>query len=395
MPFKMIRQFIRLETSAGILLVIMATLALIISNSPLRQYYDLFLSTHVAVKIGKAGLDKPLIMWINDGFMAIFFLLVGLEIKREMLVGELNSWHKISLPLYAAIGGMLVPALFYIFLNYQDPTAIRGWAIPTATDIAFALGILSLLGSRIPISLKIFLTALAILDDIGAIIVIAAFYTAQLSLLAVILALTCIVILLILNWLRVMNLTPYLLTGLLLWIFVLKSGVHATLAGVIVAFFIPMHHHLYKDFSPLRYLEHALHPWVAYGILPLFAFANAGVSFAGLTLKELTSGIPLGIATGLFFGKQIGVFGAVWLGVKTRLCRLPTHATWSHIYGIALLCGVGFTMSLFIGTLAFNETKGEYATLVRLGVLSGSVISGLLGYSVLRLFSKKREQYET
>ncbi len=384
MPFKTIREFIKLESSSGIILVLMAILALILDNSPLDVYYKLLLSTHFAIHLGSMGIDKPIILWINDGLMVIFFLLVGLEIKREIIIGELSSTARIILPAIAAVGGMVVPALVFILCNHHKTLALHGWAIPTATDIAFALGILAILRSRIPVSLKIFLTALAILDDIGAIIIIAAFYTTHLSILALVLAGICVIVLIALNRLKVTSLTPYILVGIILWICVLKSGVHATLAGVVVALCIPLNDKDNPDYSPLRYLEHSLHPWVAFGVLPLFAFANAGISFGGLHLSAIFSSIPIGIALGLFLGKQIGVMAASWICVKTGLAKLPSYANWWQMYGVSLLCGVGFTMSLFIGTLAFNQTHPEYLILVRVGVLAGSVISGILGYIVLR-----------
>lgn len=340
-------------------------------------------------QIGTFALSKPLILWVNDGLMAIFFFLVGLEIKRELMEGELNSLSKFALPGFAAVGGMVVPGLIYAFFNWEVPGYLHGWAIPTATDIAFALGILSLLGSRVPVSLKIFLTALAILDDLGAIVIISLFYTHDMSMLSLALAGLCVIILAILNITGVKQIGAYILVGFILWICVLKSGVHATLAGVILAMAIPLRDKDDPSNSPVRNLEHALHPWVAFLVLPIFAFFNAGVSFEGITLKTFTHSIPLGIAAGLFIGKQLGVFGAAWIAVKAKLAKLPEGASWSWIYGIAMVCGIGFTMSLFIGTLAFNETDKHYAVLVRLGVLLGSLLSGVLGYFILFFKSKK------
>lgn len=385
-PFKFIRDFIKLETSAGIILFAAAVFAMAIDNSSLSASYTHFFKIIISVSIDNISLSKPLLHWINDGFMTIFFMLVGLEIKREMLEGELNTVPKTMLPAIAAMGGMLVPAVIYIFFNYQDANLIKGWAIPTPTDIAFSLGILSLLGSRIPASLKIFLTALAIFDDIGAILVIAVYYTAKISLTMLLIASLLIIILILFNRFKVSNLSPYLFVGTLLWICVLKSGVHATLAGIIIALIIPLKESGPNHYSPLRTLEKRLHPWVAYGILPLFAFANAGVSFAGVTIHHFLTSIPVGIALGLFLGKQIGIWGATMLSVICGVAPLPKGITPLNLYGMSLIAGVGFTMSLFIGGLAFN---GEYAAVIRLGVIVGSVISGVLGYFVLNLIHLK------
>jgi NhaA family Na+:H+ antiporter len=336
----------------------------------------------VVIRVGELILDKPLLLWINDGLMAVFFFLVGLEIKRELLEGRLSTWQQASLPAAAALGGMALPALVYVAVTFGDSVAMRGWAIPAATDIAFALGVLALLGSRVPVALKVFLLALAILDDLGAIIVIALFYTSELSLESLAVAGVGGAALLILNRSGVTRIAPYLLVGLVIWVCVLKSGVHATLAGVVVALAIPLRSADPSVQSPLRQLEHSLHPWVAFGIMPLFAFGNAGVNLTGLSIDALLSPVPLGIALGLFFGKQMGVLGFAWLGSRAGICRLPEGVTWLQVYGVALLAGVGFTMSLFIGTLAFSDP--EHAAAVRLGVLSGSLVSGLLGYLVLR-----------
>jgi NhaA family Na+:H+ antiporter len=334
------------------------------------------------MQVGDLSIAKPLLLWINDGLMAIFFLLVGLEIKREIREGELAARDQALLPCIAALGGMIVPAVIYAALNWGDAQQMRGWAIPTATDIAFALGVLALLGSRVPVALKVFLTALAIIDDLGAIVIIALFYTHGLSLESMVLAAVALAVLLALNLMHVVRVSVYVLVGIALWVFVLKSGVHATLAGVAIAMAIPMRNPKDPEQSPLIDLENKLHIWVAYGILPLFAFANAGVSLAGLSFTSLFETLPLGIAIGLFLGKQVGVFGATLLAVKSGLSRMPEGTTWPQIYGAALLAGIGFTMSLFIGTLAFNAP--EQAAQVRLGVLGGSLTSAIVGYLFLR-----------
>lgn len=387
-PLTLFKEFIKLESSAGIILFATAMLAMIINNTPLAYYYDSFFSTKISLSIGQFQLSKPLLLWINDGFMAVFFLLVGLEIKREMFEGELNSVAKSILPAIAAVGGMLVPALIYVCFNSADAQALKGWAIPTATDIAFSLGILSLLGSRIPVSLKIFLTALAIFDDIGAIIVIAIFYTAHISITLLLVALFMVLILFLLNRFKVSRMGAYFIVGIILWICVLKSGIHATLAGIVLAFAIPLKSKSESEKSMLHQLEHQLHPWVAFGILPLFAFANAGVSLSGLTFAHVFSSIPLGIAAGLFIGKQIGVWLFTMLGVRLGIAQLPAGVTSVGVYGAGLLAGVGFTMSLFIGTLAF-PSYGPHAAYVRIGVIAGSIFSGVFGYLVLRFFYKQ------
>jgi NhaA family Na+:H+ antiporter len=335
----------------------------------------------VALTIDGAGISKPLLLWINDGLMAIFFLLVGLEIKREVVEGELSSVRKAALPAIAAAGGMAVPALMYAVLNWGDPQTMRGWAIPTATDIAFAVGVLALMGDRVPASLKIFLLALAILDDLGAIVIIAFFYTDNLSALSLALAAVALGGLIALNRAGVTRRAAYVVFGVFLWVCVLKSGVHATLAGVALALAIPLDARDAHGESPLRSLEHSLHPWVSYAILPLFAFANAGVSLSGISLASLMEPLPLGIAAGLFVGKQAGVMGAAWIAVRVRAVTLPDGVTWQHFYGTALLTGIGFTMSLFIGTLAFDDPA--FANSVRIGVLGGSLLSALAGALVL------------
>lgn len=382
MPIRAMREFLRLEASGGLILMGAAAAALVLSNSPLAGYYDAFRNLTVSVSVGEAGLSKPLLLWVNDGLMAIFFLLVGLEVKREVLEGQLSTRDQIVLPAIAAVGGMAVPAAIYILFNAGDAEALNGWAIPAATDIAFALAILALLGTRAPVSLKVFLTAVAIIDDLGAILIIAIFYTSQLSLASLALAGACLVVLAFLNRLGVTRNTAYAIVGLVLWVCVLKSGVHATLAGVALAFAIPLRARDKEGHSPLRHLEHLLHPWVAFGILPLFAFANAGVMLVGLSIEELLHPVSLGIAAGLFFGKSIGVFGFAWIATRLRLCSLPQGASWLQFYGVSALTGIGFTMSLFIGTLAFNDP--EFGARVRIGVLTASVLSALLGYAVLR-----------
>ena len=381
-------RFFQLEAASGLLLIAAAALALIINNSSLSWLYNGLLDTPVVAQIGALKIAKPLLLWINDGLMAMFFLLIGLEVKREVLDGQLSKPSQIVLPGAAAIGGMVVPALVYWFLNRDDPSALGGWAIPMATDIAFALGVLALLGKRVPVSLKLFLMTLAIIDDLGAIIVIAIFYSGTLSTLSLALAGACIVALIAMNRLGVVKLGPYMIIGLILWVCVLKSGVHATLAGVTLAFCIPLRTKNAEP-SPLMTLEHALHPWVAYGILPLFAFANAGLSLSGVTLESFTHHVPMGIAVGLLLGKTLGVFGLTWLAVKIGLAALPQGANWGQVLGVAILCGIGFTMSLFVGSLAFVPGASEYAGMDRMGILTGSILAALIGYAVTALASRK------
>ncbi|WP_122552602.1 Na+/H+ antiporter NhaA [Pseudomonas viridiflava] len=378
-----ITRFFQLEAAGGLLLIAAAALALIINNSPLSWLYNAFLETPVEARIGALHIAKPLLLWINDGLMALFFLVIGLEVKSEVLEGHLSKPSQIVLPGAAAIGGMVVPALIYIALNTGNPEALNGWAIPMATDIAFALGVLALLGKRVPVSLKLFLMTLAIIDDLGAIIVIALVYSGELSQLSLILAAVSIIALIAMNRSGVSRLAPYLLVGLVLWVCVLKSGVHATLAGVVLAFCIPLR--TSSKSSPLLTLEHGLHPWVAYGILPLFAFANAGVSLAGVTMESFTHPVPLGIAAGLLLGKTLGVFGLTWLAVKTRMASLPKEANWGHVLGVSILCGIGFTMSLFVGSLAFEPGVSAYAGEDRMGILTGSILSAIIGYGVMVL----------
>ena len=383
----LIQRFFQLEAASGLLLIAAAVLALLISNSPFAHFYSSLLDVPVAVQVGALNIAKPLLLWINDGLMAIFFLLVGLELKREVVYGQLATPSQIILPGAAAIGGMLVPALVYAWFNQGDSEAMRGWAIPMATDIAFALGVLALLGSRVPTSLKLFLMTLAIIDDLGAIIVIALFYSSELSSLSLMLAGAALIGLFALNRLGVRQLGPYLLLGLFLWVCVLKSGVHATLAGVALAFFIPVKGND-PEHSPLATLEHALHGWVAFGILPLFAFANAGVSLQGMNLQSFLQPVPLGIAAGLLLGKTVGVLGLTAIAVFTRMARLPEGANWGQLLGVAVLCGIGFTMSLFVGSLAFTPDVSPYAGQDRMGILTGSLLAAVLGYLICRLSSR-------
>lgn len=379
-----LKDFLRLESASGILLLIAALLAIIVENSPAKGLYGALLGTAVEIHIGAFAIAKPLLLWVNDGLMAVFFLLVGLEVKREVVMGELSDPARVTLPVIAAVGGMLVPALIYIFCNWDDAVALKGWAIPSATDIAFALGVLSLLGPRIPQALKLFLLTLAIIDDLGAIVIIALFYTTDLSLASLLVAAAALVVLFVMNRRGVAGIAPYLIAGLVLWAAVLKSGVHATLAGVLLALFIPLRTGTSGP-SPLKQLEHDLHPTVAFAILPLFAFANTGISLAGLSLASLFAPVPLGIAAGLFLGKQLGVFGFAWLAVRFGWARLPTGVGWLEVYGIALLCGIGFTMSLFISSLAFEQGGPYFAVDDRLGILAGSLLSAITGYVLLRL----------
>jgi NhaA family Na+:H+ antiporter len=375
--------FFQHQAAGGIVLMAAALLALTLDNSPLAWLYDGFLKTPVIIQIGALELNKPLLLWINDGLMAIFFFLVGLEIKREIIEGRLSNFRQAGLPVIAAIGGMVVPAAIYIGINHGDPDALNGWAIPAATDIAFALGVLALMGPRVPVALKVFLLALAIIDDLGAIVIIALFYTSKLSPEVLAIAALGAAVLAYLNYRGVTRIMPYILVGLIVWVCVLKSGVHATLAGVVIALFIPLNLKNEDGKSPLKEIEHGLAPWVSFGVMPIFAFANAGVSLQGLSLADLFAGIPLGIAAGLFLGKQLGIMGFVWAGVKLGIARLPDGVTWLQIYGAALLGGIGFTMSLFIGTLAFSDP--EHAAAVRIGVLAGSLLSAVAGAVVLRL----------
>jgi NhaA family Na+:H+ antiporter len=384
-----LRAFLKLESAGGIVLMAAAGLALVVANSPLSAAYSDLLTTRVAVIFGGLQIDKPLVLWINDGLMAIFFLLISLEVKREVLEGELSDRDQIILPGVGALGGFLVPAGIYVAVNWGDSAALNGWAIPAATDIAFALGVLALLGPRVPLTWKVFLTSLAIVDDLAAILVIAVFYTSNLSPLALSLAGLGVVALALMNRFGVLSIAAYILVGVAVWIFVLKSGVHATLAGVAVGMAIPLRGSDDTP-SPLHRLEHSLHPWAAYGILPLFAFANAGVPLGNLAGGNLVNPVSVGIVLALFVGKQVGVFGAVWLSIRAGLVRMPRELDWASLYGLAVLTGIGFTMSLFIGSLAFEAGGFEYFDATRLGVLVGSSVSALLGYGVLKLALPER-----
>lgn len=379
-------EFIKKESSTGILLIVATIAALVFKNTELSGFYNDFLSTHVEIQFGALEIAKPLFLWINDGLMALFFFMIGLEIKREVLEGHLSSIGQMMLPGFAAIGGMAVPALVYFYFNHGSAADMQGWAIPTATDIAFAVGILALLGNRVPTSLKIFLLALAIIDDLGAIVIIALFYTAELSVTSIVVAAVCLVVLTIMNRMKVAKKSAYIVVGIILWVSVLKSGVHATLAGVALAFTIPLNSvdENGRPFSMARGFEHGLHFWVAAFILPLFAFVNAGVELKDVSLPQMTSNIPLGIMLGLFVGKQVGVFLMSFIAIKTGLAKLPKGATWVHLYGVAVLTGIGFTMSLFIDSLAFTDAQSRFlAHADKLAILLGSLFSGLLGYFVL------------
>jgi Na+:H+ antiporter, NhaA family len=384
-PLSAIREFFRLEAAGGILLVLASALGLWMANSPIENLYHALLGTTAEIRVGDFVLAKPFTLWIDDGLMTVFFLLVGLEIKRELRAGELSSRDQAMLPALAAVGGMVVPAGIYVLLNHGVPENLNGWAIPSATDIAFSLGVMTLLGSRAPLSLKVLLTAIAVFDDLGAIVIIAVFYTADLSLLSLSLAAAALVVLLILNLSGVRNIAPYVVVGAFLWVCVLKSGVHATLAGVALAAAIPLAADRHGR-SPLKSIEHGLHPWVAYGVLPIFGFANAGVSFAGMGWDDLVHPITLGIALGLFLGKQVGIFATIWLTVRAGIARIPQGVAWAQVYGMSVLCGIGFTMSLFIGSLAWDHS--HFYPAIRLGVLAGSLASAVLGYSVLRATSR-------
>ena len=390
MPIQIISKFFQLKSAAGILLLTAAIAAILVENSFLSDSYAKLLHTSVSINISDFGVDKDLHHWINDGLMAIFFLLVGLEIKRELVKGHLSTREQFSLPAVAAIGGITIPAIIYIGLNFGNEVTSNGWAIPTATDIAFALGVVTLLGNRVPISLKVTLVAVAIIDDLMAIIIIASFYTSDLSITYLVFAALSTATLLILNNRKITKLSPYVLVGILLWVFVLKSGIHASLAGVVLAQFIPINAKNSSDHSPLYKLEHSIEPWVNFMILPIFAFANAGVSFSGMKLNLLWDPVTLGIILGLFFGKQIGVMLFTYIGSLLRICKLPSDVSWAQYYGLSILTGIGFTMSLFIGSLAFTDP--EYQTSVRLGVLIASLFAGVLGYLTLRLTTKSPSQ---
>jgi len=386
MNMTILEEFIKKESSAGVLLIFVTIFALLLQNSGLSGAYSSFLHTHVEIRFGDFQIAKPLLLWVNDGLMAVFFFLIGLEVKREVIEGHLSSMSQIALPGMAAIGGMVVPALVFIAFNQGESFAMRGWAIPTATDIAFALGVLSLLGNRVPISLKIFLMALAIIDDLGAIIIIALFYSSELSTASIMIAFMALVVLFVMNRLKVAKKAAYILVGIVLWVSVLKSGVHATLAGVALAFMIPLNSvgANGKSFSLSKEMEHDLHYWVAFMILPLFAFVNAGVDLRGISIEEMFTPVPLGIMFGLFIGKQVGVFGFSWLAIKAGIAKLPDGGNWRQLYGVSILTGIGFTMSLFIDSLAYNDTQ-IYHYADKLAILLGSLLSGIVGYLVLKI----------
>ena len=379
------QDFLKLESASGILLMVAATLAMIVANSPLVVYYNWFLNIPVELRVGDLQIAKPLLLWVNDGLMAVFFFMIGLELKREIMEGELSRPEDVLLPAAGALGGILIPVAIFSILNWGDDDAMRGWAIPSATDIAFSLGLLMLLGSRVPIALKVFLVSLAIFDDLAAIVIIAIFYTKELSTQALILSAICLIVLAIMKKRGVTSLSPYIWVGLIMWVSVLKSGVHATLAGVALAAFIPLTVPNEPGRSPLRELEHDLHTLVAFAILPIFAFVNAGVSFRGVGVSDILHPVPLGIAAGLVIGKQVGVFGFCWLAIKAGIAKLPAGSNWGSLWGVSILCGVGFTMSLFVGSLAFENTSVDIKEMFdeRLGILLGSLLSGVVGFLVL------------
>ena len=383
-PFKW---FFKLEAASGLLLLISAIIALIVSNSDYSSLYFETVETYLFIGVNNFGIKMSVLHWINDALMAIFFFFVTLEIKREFLQGELSNQKKALLPIIAAVGGMLVPALFYIYVNFHTGDTLKGWAIPSATDIAFSLGVLSLLGSRVPISLKVFLTALAIIDDLGAIIIIAFFYSGDLNINYLSLMLLTFIGLLILNKLNIKRFIPYLILGLTLWFFTHESGIHATISGVLLATVIP-HRKKEKDFSLLTKIEHTISPYVAFGIMPLFALANAGVSLDGMNLNSLLNPVPLGILLGLFLGKQIGVFLFSIISIKLKIAQMPTKSNWINFYGVGILTGIGFTMSLFIGNLAFADSS-QYTDGVKIGVLAGSLLSTIFGYILLFVSTKR------
>jgi NhaA family Na+:H+ antiporter len=380
------------ESSAGMLLIFITILALFLQNSFLTGFYTTFLHTPIEIRFGDLHIAKPLLLWVNDGLMAIFFFYIGLEVKEEVLQGHLSSIKQVTLPGIAAVGGMLIPALVFMAFNKGDDFAMNGWAIPTATDIAFALGILSLLGSRVPVSLKIFLMALAIIDDLGAIVIIAIFYTSDLSTLSISIAVIALVVLILMNRMNVFIKSAYIIVGIVLWVSVLKSGVHATLAGVALAFIIPMSS-IDKNgnsFSMLKEMKRDLHRWVTFAILPLFAFVNAGVDLRGISPAEMIGSAPMGIMLGLFIGKQVGVFGFSWLAIKLGIASLPKDSNWILLYGVSVLTGIGFTMSLFVDTLAYNDTQ-LYHYADKLAILLGSLFSGIFGYIILRIATGKKK----
>ena len=378
-----VKYLFRGEASGGVLLVISAVLAMIIANSFASDWYNSFLNLPVVFQFGAFAIDKPLLLWVNDGLMALFFFLVGLEIKREVLCGNLSNARSIILPLIAAIAGIVFPALVYLYFNGGDSIAANGWAIPSATDIAFALGIFVIFGKHLPLSLKLFLLSVAIFDDIAAVVIIALFYSQDLSLMSMIVASVGLVFLFLLNFFNVQTKAAYILIGLIVWAAVLKSGVHATLAGFIVAWFIPLNKKSEEKYSMLESIEHSLHPWTTFFILPMFAFANAGVNLIDSDFSSIFNTVTIGIALGLFLGKQVGIFGACWIAIKLKIAERPENTTWSQLYGVSLLCGVGFTMSLFIGTLAFEHQGMHLQESVKIGVLFGSLLSVVLGAFVI------------
>jgi len=379
-PAQYLRDFLKEESAGGIVLMVAAFLALVVANSGLAGWYGAMLDTPIHFTIGGSGIEKSALLWINDGLMALFFLLVGLEVKREVLTGQLSSWKQSSLPLFAALGGMILPALVFLAINWSEPENISGWAIPAATDIAFALGILALLGKRVPVALKALLLAIAVIDDIGAIVIIALFYTPGVEINMLLAASVVFVALMLIGRARIGSRLPYVILGVLLWYFVLKSGVHATLAGVALAMTIPLKARDGEDL--LEHFEHGLHPWVAFLVVPVFAFANAGVGLLDIQLAALLAPLPLGIALGLLVGKQIGILGFAWIASKTGVASLPKGIGWMQIWGLSMIAGIGFTMSLFIGNLAF--ASADQIAAVKIGVLTGSIISAIAGVLILR-----------
>ena len=386
-----INEFMQLESASGILLFAAAVIAMLVANSPLAGLYGEFLNTTVAVQVGALAISKPLLLWVNDGLMAIFFFLIGLEIKREIMEGELSSFSQVILPGMGALGGMIVPAAIYASLNWNDPIALDGWAIPVATDIAFALALLGVFGSRVPISLKVFLLTLAIFDDLAAIVIIALFYSSDLALSSLVVAVVALTIGVVMNRMGVTRVSSYVLLGIILWVAVLKSGVHATLAGVLIAFSVPMRDQ--QGQSPLRRLEHDLHGPVAFAILPIFAFANAGLALGGISIGDLTHPVTLGVTLGLLVGKPLGILIFVGLAVSLRMVQLPNNISWTQLLGVAFACGIGFTMSLFIAGLAFEHGSGDYLAGDKLGILLGSILSALAAYLLLHLSLPKSDQH--
>jgi len=373
----------RLESAGGVLLLAAAVLAMLVANSPLANLYNALLETPVAIRVGALSIDKPLLLWVNDGLMAVFFFLVGLEIKREVMEGELSSFSQVVLPGMGALGGMAVPAAIYAWMNWGDPVAMDGWAIPVATDIAFALALLSVFGTRVPVSLKVFLLTLAIFDDLAAIVIIALFYSGDLSISALLGGAMALFLAIAMNRLGVTRTSSYILLGVVLWIAVIKSGVHATLAGVLIALCVPMRDA--QGESPLRNLEHDLHGPVAFAILPVFAFANAGLSLAGISIADLTHPVTVGIASGLLIGKPVGILTFVWLAISLKIAELPKNVNWTQVLGVAFACGIGFTMSLFIAGLAFEHGSGDYFAGDRPGILAGSILSAVVAYALLHV----------